>query len=71
MPIMVDHMTVKQISPKVKFVSFSVFSFSLDLVFDQILSNLIVYLMISQKLHIKFAQRASMLQWIPGRFHCL
>ena len=35
---------------------------------DQKISNLIVCLMISQKLHIKNAQLASKLQWILRKF---
>ena len=35
---------------------FSAFPFSLHLMFDQTLSNLIVFLTISQKLHTKVAQ---------------
>ena len=41
---------------------FHTFLFSLQLIFNQILSNLIICLMISQKNYIQ------MLQWILGRF---
>ena len=47
---------------------FSAFPFSLHLIFDQTLSNLIVCLMISQNLQYKLYKRASMLQWILGKF---
>ena len=49
-----DHMTKLQYFTMAEF---SVFSFSLDLIFHQTLSNLIVYnLIASQKLHTKVAQ---------------
>ena len=35
---------------------------------EQTLTNVIVCLMISQKLHTKLQKRAIMLQWILGRF---
>ena len=48
---------------------FSAFRFSLHLMLEQALSNLIVCLMISQKNYMqKLHERASMLQWIIGRF---
>ena len=51
-----DHMTKLKNSPKGEIREFSAFPFSLQLMFDKTLSNLIVCLMISQKLHTKVAQ---------------
>ena len=50
-----DHMTKLRNFTKGEIREFSAFPFSLDLMFDQTLTNLIVYLilMISKKLHIK------------------
>ena len=48
---------------------FSAFPFSIHLLFDKTLSNLIVCLMISPKSYIqKLHKRANMLHWILGRF---
>ena len=45
------------------------FPFSLQLVFDQTLNNLIVCLISrTQQKHTEVAQRVSMLQWRVGRF---
>ena len=49
-----NHMTKLRIYPRVK--QFAAFPFSLHLMFDQTLSDLIVCLMISQNLHISVAQ---------------
>ena len=50
---------------------FATFPFSLYLMFDQALSNLVVYLMISHKKCIqKLHKRVSMLQCILGKFDC-
>ena len=46
----------------------SAFPFSIQLMFDQTLNNLIVCLMISQKLHKKLHKGASMLQGMLGTF---
>ena len=51
-----DHMTKLKNFTKGEILECSVFPFSLHLMFDQTLSNLIVLMMISQKLHIKVAQ---------------
>ena len=53
---LVDHVTKLKHFTKGDIHEFSVFPFSLHLMFEQILSNLIVCLMISQKLHAKVAQ---------------
>ena len=50
-----DHMTKLRNFIKGEISEFSSFPFSLDLMLDQTLSNVIVCLMISQKLHIKVA----------------
>ena len=50
--------------------NFSMFPFSLYLIFDQTLSNVIVCLMISHNYIQKLHKRAGMLQWILGRFDC-
>ena len=48
---------------------FSTILFLLQLMLDQALTNVIVYLMISQKNYVqKLHKRASLLQWILGRF---
>ena len=48
---------------------FLAFPFSLDLKFDRTLSKLVVCLVISHKNYIqKLHKRASILQWILGRF---
>ena len=48
---------------------FSAFRFSLQLMLEQALTNLIVCLMISHKKYIQMLhKRDSMLQWILGRF---
>ena len=52
---------------KGKIHEFSTFLSSLQLMFDQTFSNLIICLMISQKA-TKMHQGTSMLQWILGRF---
>ena len=51
-----DHMTKLQNFTKGEICEFSAFPFSVHLMFDQTLSNLIVCLMISQKLLTKAAQ---------------
>ena len=51
-----DHMTTLRNVTEGEIREFSAFPFSLQLMFDQIVSNLIVRLMISQKLRIKVAQ---------------
>ena len=51
-----DHMTKLRNFTKGENRDFSAFRFSLHLMLEQALSNLIVCLMISQKLHIKVAQ---------------
>ena len=51
-----DHMTKLQCFSKGEIGEFSAFPFSLQLMFDQALSNLIVCLMISQKLRTKVVQ---------------
>ena len=51
-----DHMTKLQNFTKEENRDFSAFLFSLQLMLEQALSNLIVCLMISQKLHMKVAQ---------------
>ena len=51
-----DHMTKLQHFNKEENRDFSAFRFSLQLMLEQALTNLIVCLMISQKLHIKVAQ---------------
>ena len=51
-----DHITKLQHFTKGEIREFSPFPFSLDLMFDQTLSNLIICLVISQNLHIKYAQ---------------
>ena len=51
-----DHMTMLQTFNKGEICEFLAFPFSLHLMFDQTLSNAIVCLMISQKLHAKVAQ---------------
>ena len=58
-----DHMTKLRHVTKGEIREFSAFLFSLHLMFDQTVSNLVVCLMSSQKLH----KQVSMLQWI-GRF---
>ena len=63
-----DHMTKLRNFTKGEIRESSAFPFSLDLMLHQALSNVIVCLMISHKLHIKLHKRASMLQWILGRF---
>ena len=53
---LVDHMTLQNFT-KEENCDFSAFQFSLQLMFEQALTNLIVCLMISQKkLHTKVAQ---------------
>ena len=51
-----DHMTKLQIFTKKENHDFSAFRFSLQLMFEHALTNLIVCLMISQKPHTKVAQ---------------
>ena len=51
-----DHMTKLQNFPKEQNRDFSAFRFSLQYMLEQELTNLIVCLMISQKLHTKVAQ---------------
>ena len=51
-----DHMTKLQNFTKEENRDFSAFRFSLQLMVEQALTNLIVCLMISQKLHTKVAQ---------------
>ena len=51
-----DHTTKLRNSTKGESHNFSAFRFSFHLMFQQSLSNLIVCLMISQKLHTKVAQ---------------
>ena len=64
-----DNMTELQNFTKGEIHEFSAFPFSLQLLFDQTLSNLIVFVMISHKNYIqKLQKRASMLQWTLGRF---
>ena len=66
---LVDHITKLKISPRKKIINFQQFV-SLQLMLEQALTNLIVCLMISQKLQ-RLHKRASMLQWILGRFRFL
>ena len=54
--LLVDHMTKLQNFTKGEIREFSEFPFSLHLMFDQTLSNLIVCLMVSKKLHTEVAQ---------------
>ena len=54
--LLTNHMTELQHFTKIEVHEFSVFPFSFHLMFDQTLSNLIVCLMISQKLHTPVAQ---------------
>ena len=51
-----DHMIKLQNFPKEQNRDFSAFRFSLQYMLEQALTNLIVCLMISQKLHAKVAQ---------------
>ena len=51
-----DHMTKLQNFTNEEYRDFSAFQFSFHLMFEQALSNLIVYFMISQKQHTKVAQ---------------
>ena len=63
------HMTKLRHFTKEVYRDFSAFRFSLQLMLEQAFTNLIVFLMISQKNYIeKLHKRASMLQWILGRF---
>ena len=64
---LVDHVT-KLTNFRWEIREFSAFPFSLQLMFDQTLSNLILCLMISQKHIQNLHKRASMLHWILGRF---
>ena len=67
--LLADHMTQLQNFTKEENRDISAFRFSLQLMLEQALTNLAVCLMISQKNYIqKFHKRASMLQWILGRF---
>ena len=63
-----DHMTKLRNFTKGEIHEFSAVAFSLDLMYDQTLSNLIVCLMISQNHIQKLHKQASMLQWILGKF---
>ena len=51
-----DHMTKLNNFTKDEICDFSAFRFSLQLILEQVLTNLIVYLMNSQKLYAKVAQ---------------
>ena len=66
--LLADHMTQLQNFTKEKNRDISAFRFSLQLMLEQALTNLADCLTISQKLHKKIHKRASMLQWILGRF---
>ena len=65
-----DHMTELQHFTNEENRNFSAFRFLLQLMLEQALTNLIVCLMISQKKNYiqKLHKRASVLQWILGRF---
>ena len=65
-----DHMTNLQTFTKGDSREISAFPFSPQLMFDQTLINLIVCLMISQKVHTKVARRASILQLILVDTNC-
>ena len=61
-----DHMT-KLRNLKEENRDYSAFRFSLQLMIEQVLTNVIVCLMISHKNYVqKLHKRASMLQWILG-----
>ena len=66
--LLTDYMTKLQNFTKSEIYEFSAFPFPLHLMFDQTLSNLIVCLMISQNHMQQLHKRASMLQWILGKF---
>ena len=64
-----DHMTKLRNFTQEENRDFSAFRYFLQLMLEQALTNVIVCLMISQKNYIqKLHRRASMLQWILGRF---
>ena len=67
--LLVDHMTKLRNFTKGENRDFLAFKFSLHLMLEQTLSNVIVCLMISQKNYIqKLHKRDSRLEWILGRF---
>ena len=64
-----DNMTKIRTFTKGEIREFSTFPFSLYLMFDQTLSNILVCLTILQNYMQKLHKRAGMLQWILGRFN--
>ena len=69
--LLADHMTQKKNFIKEENHDISAFRFSLQLMLEEALTNLAVCLMISPNCIQKFHKRASMLQWILGRFSFL
>ena len=63
-----DHMTKLQNFTKAAICEFLAFPFSLQLMFDETLTNVMIFLMIAQKLHTTVAQGISMLQWTLSMF---